>query len=150
MNHLKNIAVKYGVDYERLLRQSRLVRASHVVLAVLVAFVYQSQRDFSHYAFWRSSGGGVLAILAVPVWPYAMSCVILWRRTTLHWARAWIFCFGMLLISVALCFWYLSPLSRLYGLQGNLIVTWFQFVTFGYFGKWAFEDAFDDYKQERW
>jgi hypothetical protein len=50
MNHLKNIAVKYGVEYERLLRQSRLVRASHVVLAVLVAFVYQSQRDFSHYA----------------------------------------------------------------------------------------------------
>jgi hypothetical protein len=146
MSHLKNITVKNGVEYERLVRQNRLVRWSHVVLAVLVAFVYQSQRDFSHYAFWRSSGGAVLAILAVPVWPYAVSCVILWRRTTMHWARARIFCFGMLLISVALCFWYLSPLSHSYGLQGNLIVTWFQFVTFGYFGRWAFEDAFDDYK----
>lgn len=146
---MKNIAVKNGVVYERLLRQTVLVRSSHVALGVVVAFVYQSQRDFSHYAFWRSSGGGVLAILAVPVWPYAISCVILWRRTTVHWARAWIFCFGMLLISVVLCFWYLSPVSRLYGLNGNLIVTWFQFVTFGYFGKWAFEDSFDEYKQER-
>jgi hypothetical protein len=135
---------EYGSVYNRLMRQNALVRWTHLVLGVVAAAIYESQRGLSHYAFWRSSGWAMIAILAVPVWPYAASCIVVWRRTTTDWARPWIFCFILVLITVLVSLWYLSESSRQNGIIGNLTVTIFQGAAFYYLAEWTFEDSWDD------
>jgi hypothetical protein len=136
---------QHGHDYERLMRQSALVRGTHVVMGAIVAVIYEGQRDFSHYAFWRSSGWGIVVILLVPLWPYAISCINVWRRNTTRWARPWIFCVVMVLITVLVCLYYLSPLNREYGLYGTALVTIMQFNLFRFFVSWTFEKLVDEY-----
>lgn len=137
-------ASEYGTFYDRLMRQCVLIRWTHVALALVAAVVFESQRGFAHYAFWRSSGGAIVIMLALPTWPYLVSFVSVWGRTTDNWARPWIFCLIMILITMLACLWYLSKYSRENGLWGNFTVTLFQAGMFGFFGRWTFEDSFDE------
>jgi hypothetical protein len=137
-------AIESGALYNKLMRQSATMRWMHVVLAIIAAGVYESQRGFSHYAFWRSSGGAIIAMLALPVWPYAVSCSFIWSRTTTAWVRPWIFGGVLVVITILVSLWYLSHDSVEIGLSGNFTVTLFQTGLFGFFARWTFDDSFDD------
>jgi len=138
-------SVQYGAVYNRLLRQNALVRWTHIVLGALAAVCYESQNSPSHYAFWRSTEWVMIAIRAVPIWPYALSCVAVWRRTTPNWARPWIFCFSLLVITILVCLWYLTELSRQSGFIANLTITMFQSAAYYYLAQWTYEDSVDQF-----
>jgi hypothetical protein len=133
-----------GALYNKLMRQNILIRWMHVVLAIIAACVYESQRGFLHYTFWRSSGAAIIAMLALPVWPYVISCSFVWSRTTTSWVRPRIFGSVLVVITILVCLWYLSHDSAENGLIGNFTVTLFQAGAFGYFARWTFEDSIDD------
>jgi hypothetical protein len=137
-------AIENGALYNKLMRQSVVMRWTHVVLAIIAAGVYESQRGFLHYAFWRSSGGAIIVMLALPVWPYVVSCFFIWSRTTTAWVRPWIFGCVLVVITILVCLWYRSHDSAENGLIGNFTVTLFQAGVFGFFARWTFDDSFDD------
>ena len=130
---------QYGAAYNRLLRQRYFVRGTQIGLGAIAAFTYQAQIGFSHYAFWRSSGFSIVAIVVVPIWPYGLSCIVSWWRTTSNWARPWVFCLIQIAITGLACFWYLSKLNRQIGILGNIAVTMFQAAAFVYLAEWTFE-----------
>jgi hypothetical protein len=134
-------AAQRGTAYDRLLRQIAIVRWTHLMLGAIVALTYESQRSFSHYAFWRSSGGGVITVLIVAIWPYALSYLATRRRSTIRWTRPWVFCFFQLAITLLVCRWYLSPLGRQLGLVGSFVITILQATAFICLAKWTFGDA---------
>ena len=137
-------AIENGALYSRLMRQNVLIRWTHVTLAIIAAGIYEGQRGFLHYAFWRSSGGAITAMLALPVWPYVASCSFVWSRTTTSWVRPWIFGSALVVTTMLVCLWYLSRDSAENGLFGNFTVTLFQAGLFGFFARWTFEDSIDD------
>jgi hypothetical protein len=137
-------AIEYGALYTKLVRQNVLIRWIHVLLAIIAAGVYESQRGFLHYAFWRSSGGAIVAMLLLPIWPYVVSCSFVWSRTTTQTVKPWIFVSVLVVITMLVCFWYLSHDSAENGLLGNFTVTLFQAGAFGFFARWTFEDSIDD------
>jgi hypothetical protein len=111
-------------------------------MGAVAAIVYGSQ--LVHYAIWRSSVAGILITLAVPVWPYAVSFAAVRRRVTTDWGKPWVFCFVLVVVTITSSLWYLSGSSRRYGLVGSISVTVCQFIAFGYFGQWTFEDSCDE------
>ena len=136
-----NSAAQYGANYNRLMQQTAIVRWTHFVLGAVAALTYESQRSFSHYAFWRSSGGGIIAVLIVAIWPYALSYLASRQHVTIHWARPYVFCFFQLVITLLVCWWYLSALGRQIGLIGSFSIAILQATAFYWLGKWAFGDV---------
>jgi hypothetical protein len=134
-----------GRRFDRLMRQMVLMRSTHILMAVVAAAVYESQRSFSHYSFWRSSGWGVIAILLVAIWPYVLSCIIVWRQASLGWTRPWIFCAVLVLSTALACIYYMSSLNQEYGVFGTSLVTMLEFGVFSFFAKWTFEDLVNDF-----
>jgi len=137
-------SARYGAVYDRLLRQNAFVRWAHIFLCLTAAVCYQIHHNPSHYAFWRSTGWAIIATLTVPIWPYALSCAAIWRRSTTDWWRPWVFCFGMLVITLLVCLWYSTESSHQTGLIANLTVTMFQSSGYHYLAQWTYEDSFDE------
>jgi len=64
------------LQYERIVIHRRLLAWTHTVLAFIVALVYLSQIDFSHFAYWRlGSGLGITFMLGPPLFPYVLSAI---------------------------------------------------------------------------
>jgi hypothetical protein len=89
------------LQYERLVIHRKLLAWIHVVLAFIVALVYLTQLDLSHFAYWRLGFGmGIILMLVPPLFPYLLSAIHSRRVVTVDRIRLAWFILVLLLGSV--------------------------------------------------
>jgi hypothetical protein len=86
-------AALLGLRYDKIVFCRRLLLWSHVVLALIIATIFLSTRDYSHFPWWRRGAGSIQFFrVLIPMSPYALSGIWASRTEIVDLTRVYAFC----------------------------------------------------------